>query len=264
MIKKGQLLFCFLLLSIYTSIACSYNPESLCSSLSLIPDHLIVSGQIIGIDDDGIDLKVIQVLRGEESRETIRIWDGTDFDCNGFFSMSASDLGNINDSVLLVLPMIDSLENTWEITGDYRRPHFMFHTTALRIKNNILQGFIQGISIAPPQFKISSMPYPEFIASWNDFGDCSDISVSTDNLQNQKMDITYNNPISSFANITFSDAENTRKTLEVFSMQGTKMRTIETSDTAIELDFSTYPKGMYLIRIVNSRKESTLLKIIKS
>ena len=263
MTKKLQLLFCLSLFMISTSIACSFNPESLCSSLSLLTGDLVVSGQIIGIDDDGIDLKVIQVFRGEENRETIRIWDGTDFDCNGFVSMAASDLGSINDSVLLVLPMIDSLENTWEIVGDYRRPHFMLHTTALNIKNNILQGFIKGVSIAPPQFRISSMPYPEFLASWNMFGDCSDINVSTEDLQNQKIDLSYNNPISSSVNITFSNGNNMRKTLEVFSMQGTKIETIETNDTALEIDFSNYTKGMYLIRIVNSRKESTLLKIIK-
>ena len=81
-------------------ICCSVVPISFCESSERFDSSVILSGVILSEDIDGIDLEVMEVFRGLEMRSTIRIWDGTDFDCNGGWSMSASDLGEVGDSLV--------------------------------------------------------------------------------------------------------------------------------------------------------------------
>ena len=88
-----------------TATACSWIPTSFCETSNDRPDDVVISGKIIGVDDDGIDVAVIHVLKGTESSEVIRIWDGTDFDCNGLFSMAASALGDVDDTIIVVMPL---------------------------------------------------------------------------------------------------------------------------------------------------------------
>src|SRR5687767_15182108 len=47
----------------------------------------------------------------------------SDFDCNGIWSMSASDIGGLYDTIVIILPKIIDIENEWDIIGDFRRPN---------------------------------------------------------------------------------------------------------------------------------------------
>jgi len=92
-------------------MACSVIPSSFCYEADRAPDEVIVSGTITGVDADGIDFEIRDVIRGTESRAVIRIWDGTDGYCNGVISMAADEIGAVGESFVLLLPVIDSLEN---------------------------------------------------------------------------------------------------------------------------------------------------------
>lgn len=61
--------------------ACTFFPEPFCATLEAFPERVILTGEIIAVDTTGITVAVLEVIRGQEERDTIRIWDGTDFDC---------------------------------------------------------------------------------------------------------------------------------------------------------------------------------------
>lgn len=176
-IMKNIFLLLLSLFGFYSSVlACSFSPDPFCSNARDFPDQLIVAGVISGVDIDGIDLDVIRIIRGEESKTTIRIWDGTDFDCNGLHSMAADNIGVVNDTVILMLPKIDSIRNVWDVIGDYCTPDFYVHSKVLRVKNNIVRGFIQGVAGAPDEYIIWEFDYAAFVGSFLEEMDCSNIT----------------------------------------------------------------------------------------
>ena len=258
---KATLLFQITL--ILNIIACSYSPESFCAGYSMAPDDLIVSGQIIAIDSDGITLKVLQVLRGEEEKDTIRVWDGTDFDCNGFFSMAASDLGEMNDTLLVILPKIEMLENTWDVIGDYRRPEFMEYTSSLSVQNGTITGLIQGLGIAPPSVQITSMDYTSFINTWTTTGDCSNISVSTEEIEKKPIEIRYNNPVKEYLDISVVGGSNTGNRIKIYTGSGKQIKTEILSYDEVRIDFSRYPRGVYYVKVEEEKHSGKILKIVK-
>lgn len=130
------------------SYSCSWEETSFCKTLDIFetwhPSLIVVSGVISGSDDDGVDLEVIELLAGVESRTTLRIWDGTDIDCNGLHPMSASFFLNEGDSLVIMLPLLDSIENTWDVLGDYRMPQPYGTSPFLKISEGQVTGLILG------------------------------------------------------------------------------------------------------------------------
>ncbi|MEM8910046.1 MAG: T9SS type A sorting domain-containing protein [Bacteroidota bacterium] len=259
---KWTLIPGFLLWITFPALACTFNPISFCETPAYHPEHLVLSGQIVAKDDDGIDLKVLSIFRGVEQRDTIRIWDGTDFDCNGFFSMAASLLGAINDSVVLILPKIETIENTWDVLGDYRRPAFTDHTTLLHIKNGMLSGFIKGSSFAPPAHRLTNMEYTEFVNAWDSEDHCDNIVLSTEQLAAEAISVIYNNPVQTTLELRFNQNPSL-KTIEVFSLQGIKQKALNTRDETLVVDFSNLASGVYWVRILGPNQPMTWLKILK-
>lgn len=260
-----NLILIFISIFIYHSslIACSYFPDSFCVTSSEKEDNLIVSGKIIAIDSDGIDLQVLNILRGEYDREILRIWDGTDFDCNGIFSMAASDLGNVNDSIIIILPKIDIIQNTWDVIGDYRRPEYFGYEPVLSIQNSIIYGLIKGLVEAPEEYRVTSMGYNEFIETWAANGDCSDIKVGVNEVNKSQVIIQYNNPVDKSLDIKIINSNNSLKTIEIFNMLGTKLKTIKSTNQEINLSVSDMPNGHYFIRLMSKQNEQKIYKFIK-
>lgn len=124
-----SILFCCLCLSISPFVSsCDFYQLSFCNTGASFPEANIIQGKIINYLDDGIELQVFDVLRGIEQQPIITIWNGSDFDCNGPHSMAASQLGNLNDTIVAILPKIESVVNEWDVIGDYRSSLFWFHT----------------------------------------------------------------------------------------------------------------------------------------
>ena len=149
-----------------TIIGCEYIPLSFCETTSLRKNDYVMTGRIIDTIEHGIRFKVINVLKGIESRDTINIWDGTDFDCNGPFSMKAKGLGEINDTIIVILPKIDSVKNLWDVTGDFRRPDYFGYTPDLKVSNDTVYGYINGRISAPAGLYTIRYYYPDFIDYW--------------------------------------------------------------------------------------------------
>lgn len=222
-----------------TALACSWIPVPFCETSNARPSDAVISGRIINVDMDGIDLEVIDVLRGEEDREIIRIWDGTDWDCNGLFSMAAADLGSVDDSIIVVLPLIDTIENTWDVLGDYRRPDYYEHQTELRITNGVVHGAITGFSSSI----IDEMLYPELVALWaGGSGICSELSIAHADeepvfaayVANNWLEVSTRNHIAG-------------STIRIYAMNGQEMVAVRASPGTTRIDLSGIAAGMYQI-----------------
>lgn len=245
----------------YNILACTFIPETFCRSLEVLSNDIVLSGEIVSIDSTGIDIEIIDVLRGEESRPIIRVWDGTDFDCNGIVSMAASLIGKLNDSIVMILPRITEKENAWDVIGDYRRPNFFNYTTKLILEDGILKGLISGHSTFPPQYNQLNMNYNEFKTKLIEDGDCSSIRSNTKSTIHESR-ITVNNPFTSNLTIQLSEVIN-RGIVRLYSLAGKLLLTekIE-AERFKELDLSGFHAGMYILEIeINGNRK--LIKVVK-
>lgn len=260
--KKIQLTF-FAVLCYSLSIACTFTPNDFCRTYVNSPDNTAVIGKITAIDDFGIDLEVIEIFRGEENNSVIRIWSGTDLDCNGFLSMAASDIGELNDTVIIILDDIVEIENDWDVIGDYRRRNPYNATTELAVENGIVNGFISGDNSpsAPPEYKTFELEYELFYQKIIENNDCS-VTVNTEELTKQ-LAITLNNPFSSELRIQTDQVINSGL-LKIYNITGqvVHVQRIE-NQTEIIINTVDFYSGIYFIELRNKFKRLKLIKALK-
>ena len=259
---KNYLILLIALLGYANSHACSTSAYSFCFSLDSKSEDVILTGEIVSIDTLGIDLKVIEVLRGEETRSIVRIWDGTDYDCNGNWSMAALDIGDLQDTIVIILPKIKEKENDWDVLDDYRRPNPYQFTTQLTIEKGYVKGFIQGHKFAPIQFVTLVLGWEEFSKKIIEDGDCTAIVLSTDELKTKPI-INLNNPFTDQLIIQLPAAIQ-ETTISIYSVSGQVLyreEIREERNIAILSDY--WPSGMYVLELRSKDQLPQLIKVIK-
>jgi hypothetical protein len=256
--KKFILIFIINIIFSLKLFACSYVPLSFCSTSSSYSQNLIVFGKIVSIDNNGINLEVINILRGEENRTTIRIWNGVDFECNGNWSMSASELGEINDTIIVILPKIVEKKSDWEVIGDYRRPDFFGYTSDLKVESGIVSGLISG-NVSYPYVE-EQANYVNFKNSWETNQNCSSVVLGTKNYESKE---TFK--ILTLSNNKFKISSNKKAELKIriFNINGLKIESNELVETEFEIDLSKYSAGIYFINLIYENNKVQNYKIIK-
>ena len=241
------------------SQACSFWPVSFCKSIDYYPNSITIYGEVLSLDEDGIDFLIFEKLNGDELKDTVRVWDGTDFDCNGWHSMAAADIGGVNDSLVLQLSMITETANTWDVLGDYRRPSPYGDVPKLRIENGIVTGMIQGDYFEPDY--LSSLDYEAFKDHLMNDQDCS-VSVAIEDLQD-KSDLKLNNPFANSLQINASAMIN-KGNITLYSLNGQALLTEEINhQNTIEIQTSNLQSGIYLVAINAEGKLPEVFKVIK-
>ncbi len=216
----------------------------------------MVSGRIVNVDEEGIDLEVIDVLKGEESREVIRIWDGTDFDCNGPFSMAASDLGGLNDTILVILPLITEVENTWDVLGDFRRPDYFEFTPELIVMNGVVHGFISGPYWSPTWL----MPYLDLVSNWsNDLDAC--VALSVEAIHQAPPFTAYLDGIGLVLN--FREDMALGSTIRILTMSGLEVMSANVFPGSMRMDLGGHAMGVYLITLVQPSGTRSTIRVVK-
>lgn len=175
--KKGILTFLFSIFTLW-AVACSCNPfYSFCEYKSILNPDLILSAEIIDTNQYGIRLKKIDLIEGTELRDTIPVWNDTNFYCTGTVSMRATQIGAVGDTVIVMLPRIDSVYTTWGVLGDYRTPMHLCGRAFIKIENDSLTQspnvYLQGNQ--PPYLFVEKPSYQDFITYLNQYGDCDDL-----------------------------------------------------------------------------------------
>lgn len=245
----------------YSGSSCTILPDAFCRTLVQFPENLVLSGVIVSIDSTGIDIEVLDILRGEESRDTIRVWDGTDFDCNGIWSMAASDIGDVYDTIIIILPKIIQIENEWDVIGDYRRPDPYGHTSELKVKEGNAEGFISGDALAPPEYNVWNLNFDLLKSKIIADGDCSSIILATNDSKPESM-ITVNNPFESLLYVQLNGVVN-KGFLKLYAMTGHVYLIKEiNSESLIELELQDVPPGIYLLE-VNTTGRREIVKLVK-
>jgi len=82
-------------------------------------------GTITSSSANSVQFNIINVLYGIENNSNITIWDGATIECTGPHPNYANDLGNIGDTVMCLIEPITSIENPWDVIGEYRRPSLL-------------------------------------------------------------------------------------------------------------------------------------------
>ncbi len=178
--KRILFFFGFLLFSqAVFSCSCSiFYP--FCHVRNHIADYNVIQGEVIDTTGLSIIVLVEEVYRGNESRDTVEIWDNTDDTSQCNFAHKATNIGMTGDRIIFMLPIIDSLVNPWDVIGDYRRMYTLCQTNWLRIWNDSVYGYINGNPYIPRYYQdeyTDKMPYTEF-KSWLDSGnDCIFLDV---------------------------------------------------------------------------------------
>jgi len=136
----------------------------------------IFVGKIIKQEDRYIHLKIIDRPRSCEEQPIIRIWDGPTVYCNGPFDSSVSELGSVGDSIICFAQKIDTILNSWDVIGDYRRPIDISHKNFKKIQNNHVLDFPgDGFPVNTTQ---DTIPYQNYINQLD--SDCMEVDCSTD------------------------------------------------------------------------------------
>lgn len=240
-----------------TAAACSWIPTSFCETSNDRPEDVVISGKVIGVDDDGIDVEVLHVLQGTESREVIRIWDGTDFDCNGLFSMAASALGDVDDTIIVVMPLITEIENTWDVLGDYRRPNYFGASTELRVTNGMIGGYIWGPAMTP----VYQMPYLHLISNWNEGPDACSVFLSVDGVQESEpfsayiMDYTFRMSIPS--NVGSSSE------VRLIGSKGQVLMVLPVQVGDMQVELPGLAPGVYVVELITERGTRISNRVVK-
>ncbi len=240
-----------------TAVACTITALPFCATFHEPYDSidLIVFAEIVAVDTQGADLEVIEVLSGQETRTRIRVWDGTDFDCNGLWSLAVETLGSVGDSILVMLPKIDTLQNTWDIIGDYRNPNHHFRTPSARIRNGMTVGYFY---YGPGS--ISYQRAKQFILNEQS---CTTLSSHEQGLDADA--ITIANPIGVTLTLTHDNAFAGKPySIDLYSHPGIR-HSLASKITAnhVELPTDDLLPGFYLI-VLHTDDKRYMRKLIKS
>lgn len=247
---------------VHTSEACSFFADSFCQTANSQVEATITLGVISGVDSDGINFEVLSVVRGVESRSDIRIWDGTDFDCNGPFSMAASDFGVVGDTLLIILPLIDEIENDWDVIGDYRRPDNYTSTSVLHVIDGVAYGLIQGDAISPPEFNLLSFPLDELVDYYSEDQNCSQITEVTDIYYDRDFQ-AYPNPTRGAITIVW-EVTTLKTQFRIYDAQGNIVedRMLNAKSTNVELGHLA--AGLYTAIIFVGGEPHAMTRLVRS
>lgn len=248
---KTFLLAAFLSIAIGSS-ACSGVQKSFCLVKTMRGGDFVICGVISAKSGHSVEMNVIDVLYGVETRSVITIWDGTDFDCTGIVSMKAADMGAVGDTIIAVLPMINSVaQNTWDVAGDYRRPYSLFQTAWLEVVNDSVRGYIAGAPNAP----IMKYTYSGFKSYWaSHSNDCITLNVKETIADKVKLTIFDRR-------VTINCLSEDYFSVGLYSIDGRLLEQLP-PDRQQTIDCSHLPTGVYLLKISNGPSAILTRKII--
>lgn len=189
----------------------------------------------------------METLRGEESKDTITIWDGIPFECNGWIELKANLLGEINDTIIIAVFKLSSADTTWLQPGDYITPFSIAYISSLQLENGLVNGQIAGNSFN----NVKSLPYESFKEFVVEQGACSRVVKIDDLLLESELNI-YPNPFSAQFWLTASNNIPGSLIYRLTSINGQVLRQGTFAERA-QIDAADLPRGMYMLLVFNQK-----------
>ncbi|MDX2245674.1 MAG: T9SS type A sorting domain-containing protein [Bacteroidia bacterium] len=141
---KKIILFLMVLLAVMPQVfACSIAPYEIpfCQMAEWYPETTIARGKILEKIEHGIRLELYEIYRGSETQSEVILWDKENFDCNGtIFDYSTEHIGEVGETILLLMQPITTAESTWEQPGDYRNLYSRIDGLGLLAKPMVQNG----------------------------------------------------------------------------------------------------------------------------
>lgn len=234
----------FLLFLTITTFACDPIFYGFEKSICHFNEENIFVGKIVDQGGQYADIAIIDQVRGCESQNAIRIWDGSIYDCNGPFDAPATALGEVGDSVLFIAQQIDTLENTWDVLGDYRRPVQFNYPGYVLIENGL-------VSVSINQ-NWQLMPYAGYIQHLKDndtencLEECTEVALSTHNNSINSISI-YPNPSSD--QLFIESTSTAIQSIRIFNTLGELIHHTRQADHNQSINVSAYAQGIYYAHI---------------
>ena len=253
-----------LLLSTGSAFSCSCATfHSFCSSHT---NHdLTVSGVIVNSFANGVAMEVIEVFNGEESSDTIIVWDlGGPYDqCNDSSSTvtMAEYLGNIGDTIIVSLPRINSLQNDWDVIGDYRVPGYICWEYKLTVIDNIVNGKISGSVFCNfTNDCLETYDYDEFVADFPTNSLSCETWLSTDDLIAEEKLAYYPNPAMDRVTIKVSQPGN----ITIINSRGQLVDALWVKGNKTEIQTKHLQSGVYFLTFTTNRSVVTRKLVIQN
>lgn len=218
----------------------------------------IFGGEIIQKGAEFVQIRIIDQFRGNESREIITIWSGTDFDCNGPFSMSANDFGNIGDTILTVTRLIEEAQNIWDVECDYYRSHFCFYSSQ-SFDGNWIWGW----------FSEPSFSYKIFKEKWNDrtLVGCENYESDKEgceSIPNSNIEINIApNPTPGLFYVNVFPILEQDFLLKIFDAAGKMILEKDLTQINNAIDLNHFPSGVYFVAVSNGDKFLKTERVLK-
>ena len=241
------------------TLACSFAC-AICHNRPFDDNDVLFSGKIIEKGDEYCKFEIIEVFRGTEKRDVVTVWSGTDFDCNGNFSMSANAFGQVGDSLMMLTKLIQEKENDWDVFCDYRRSYYCIFP----IKNKVIHNFW----IPNPY-----LPYDMFKANWENqtLEGCSNYVAASESCEPEEpppgpVESFYlhvaPNPASNNISIKTDNYQENNITAQFYDIAGRLLRTFTISSFETVQNISAFPAGIYIIAFRENGKYISSKKIV--
>jgi hypothetical protein len=259
---KHAILIALLMFVFRSADACSCGGSpSFCNTFS----QYNFSGSCVVVDSFqyGISLKVLHKFHGTENRDTITVWDfGGPYDmCNDSASFaSASFLGYVGDTIIIALPVIDTIKNSWDVIGDYRTPSFTCEHYNLTVRNDTVRGFISGPPFCFPFGScINKYGYNDFLVDFPTKSLSCETWLSTNTHPEKEVLNYYPNPATD--KIVFTTAE--KGTLTITNEFGQFIDTLDITNNQTPISTTHLRSGIYFITFQTERTTTTKKLVVQ-
>ena len=251
---KYTLITLFLISICSTSYSCSFDIVPFCKTVNQnFPDEVILRGYFSEHSEKGSVFTRLETLRGDEERDIINVWNNIPFECTGTWLLEAKQMGDLNEEVIISLPLIDSTYFEYEEIGDYRVPASLWWNTH---DVDLVGDSVVGRYITSYLGNIESILYDDFLMYIVNEGQCTITSTKDD--ENTRIKI-YPTLVNDYITIEFED-DIVDSAVKVYGMDGSMMLS---SRLYSRLSLGVLSKGMYIVVVQTRDNKCYHQKIVK-
>ncbi len=266
---KALTFLLFLLIGFHKhSVACSSIPNSFCDRITST-NHDVALVTFIEQNQHSSKAIVIEVLKGSIIKDTIDVYDYVffcmEYDTNNLNTYRQ----NIGDTLLMILPKIDTVLNPWDTIGNYRFETYYSEENHLYFNNDTLKGFAAGWAFAPSSFNGNKIMYEDFKQVWLDTSkNCDDMRdyriVNVEQKELAKQINIFPNPSENFLQIEIPEhALTAHYKLILYDLTGKIILQETISEKTKVINVENLVSGFYIMHLESKSKIILNSKLIK-
>lgn len=238
--KKTILLAFFIHLSNFVFPCSCINPTTYCETMQSETSDLLILGYKITNIYHGMSIKVVQVLEGTETRDTITVWGD-----NGILCRHFSSAFSLNDTIVFALHNCDLYGNS--LNSNHEQPdHYQISNCGVYYLN-----YSNGQVIGSIDNGVSSLSLSNFLQTHTS---CSTTTFIKKNNSNINL---HPNPTHQKVFFQIRDYNGSVET-QIYDLSG---RLLENTNSKI-INLENYTKGIYMFKISYANKVEEL-KVVK-